>query len=206
MKPEVRDRFVLPLLIPLGILASIALVATAFGMLMFFSPMAVSVVVAIVVAGAVLAGFGLATSRPESELSGAQRGLLVMMGALPLAVLALVAFDAIPVDAEKVAEREPHAAFGVEGDTATLGADEFLFEPAEFSFEQAGEVEFVVENEGAVLHTFVIEEHEDALKLEMPSGQEDEGAIELEPGSYVFYCDVSGHREAGMEGTFEVGG
>lgn len=69
----------------------------------------------------------------------------------------------------------------------------------------AGEVEFVYTNEGQIEHTLTIEGREEDLFLEVSSqGDTDSGTIELEPGEYAYYCDVSGHREAGMEGTLTV--
>ena len=35
-------------------------------------------------------------------------------------------------------------------------------------------------------------------------GSTDAKKIELEPGKYVFYCDIIGHRAQGMEGTLTV--
>jgi plastocyanin len=56
-----------------------------------------------------------------------------------------------------------------------------------------------------VFHTFVIEDADgdDVVAAARP-GETDRGGIELEPGEYVFYCDVPGHREGGMEGTLTV--
>lgn len=65
----------------------------------------------------------------------------------------------------------------------------------------AGEVQVLYRNEGSLPHTLVIE-GVDGFKLSV--GDEDSGSVELEPGSYVLYCDVAGHREAGMEAELTV--
>jgi plastocyanin len=68
----------------------------------------------------------------------------------------------------------------------------------------AGEVAISYENEGAIEHTLVIEGVDD-FKLVVPgAGDVDEGAVDLDAGDYTIYCDVAGHRDAGMEATLEV--
>jgi plastocyanin len=42
------------------------------------------------------------------------------------------------------------------------------------------------------------------FKLEASSGKSDELRANLKPGNYTFFCDIPGHREAGMEGTLTV--
>lgn len=68
----------------------------------------------------------------------------------------------------------------------------------------AGEVEVELVNEGAILHNVVIEELNDETILEAEGGEADSGTVQLEPDTYTYYCDVAGHRAAGMEGTLTV--
>ena len=84
-----------------------------------------------------------------------------------------------------------------------LTATEFAFEPSAPTVD-GGQVTVAIDNEGSVPHTWVVEGMEDQLKLEADAGQVDSGTIELAPGAYTFYCEVPGHREAGMEGAVTV--
>jgi plastocyanin len=68
----------------------------------------------------------------------------------------------------------------------------------------AGEVEVELDNQGAIEHNVVIEELGDEMILEAPGGSTDSGTVRLEPGTYTYYCNVAGHRAAGMEGTLTV--
>ena len=83
-------------------------------------------------------------------------------------------------------------------------------EAAEFSLSPAnlrttpGTVAVEYVNTGAVIHTLVID-GVDGFKLEVPSrGDVDTGTATLKPGTYTLYCDVAGHRQAGMEAPLIV--
>lgn len=68
----------------------------------------------------------------------------------------------------------------------------------------AGEVTIVLEQEDREnLHDLRIEELDVGTAM-LHEGEREAIAVELEPGTYTYYCSVPGHREAGMEGTFEV--
>ena len=53
------------------------------------------------------------------------------------------------------------------------------------------------------LHSFVIE-GVPGFQLETTNGKTATGKVKLTPGKYTFYCDIPGHRTAGMEGTLTV--
>lgn len=68
----------------------------------------------------------------------------------------------------------------------------------------AGDVHITYRNEGSIVHTLLIE-GVDGFKLDVASrGDVEEGSVRLAPGTYTMYCDVAGHRQAGMHGTIEV--
>lgn len=83
------------------------------------------------------------------------------------------------------------------------GTDALEFDPATLSA-SAGTVTVEFTAEESVEHTFVIEELGDAELVAVDPGGTASGSIELEPGTYTFYCGVAGHRSAGMEGQLTV--
>lgn len=67
----------------------------------------------------------------------------------------------------------------------------------------AGEIDFTLVNVGAVEHDLVIEEAGDEVVAFAEAGETATGTIELEAGTYTFYCSIPGHRIS-MEGALEV--
>jgi uncharacterized cupredoxin-like copper-binding protein len=68
----------------------------------------------------------------------------------------------------------------------------------------AGPVEFTYRNDGQVEHTLVIE-GVNGFRLDVPKhGDVDKASVDLSPGSYTIFCDVPGHRGAGMHATLTV--
>lgn len=70
---------------------------------------------------------------------------------------------------------------------------------------QAGTVTFEFTNEASVPHDFNIEQDGDTVDgTEVITEAEETLTVELEPGTYMYYCSVGDHREAGMEGRLTV--
>jgi uncharacterized cupredoxin-like copper-binding protein len=72
----------------------------------------------------------------------------------------------------------------------------------------AGEQRVAYLQEGDTRHTLVVEAADgaavDGFELEVDGSSSDLGTVDLEAGRYTLYCDVAGHREAGMEADLVV--
>ena len=70
---------------------------------------------------------------------------------------------------------------------------------------KAGSVTVELDNPSSTPHDVQIEGPDGDLGgTETVTGDTTSATVELEPGDYTFYCSVSGHREAGMEGDLTV--
>jgi plastocyanin len=94
---------------------------------------------------------------------------------------------------------------GTDAETVTVQAlDTFQFDPAALTAGVGQTVNVTLDNEGVLEHNFVIQELGVSLGP-VPGGQTASGSFTpASAGSFEYYCDVPGHREAGMVGTLTV--
>lgn len=76
-------------------------------------------------------------------------------------------------------------------------------QPTELTIAAGTDVTVSVSNNGTFAHNFTIKGTHFATAMLDP-GQAEELIVNLEAGSYVTFCAVPGHREAGMMGTLTV--
>lgn len=105
------------------------------------------------------------------------------------------------VDEEQAAE-EAAGEVPAEAAAQTVTSFDIYFEPKEVTIPADTDVTFTLPNNGVTLHNFAI----DALGIDVdqPPGATETVVINAPPGSYEYYCNVPGHKAAGMFGTLIV--
>jgi uncharacterized cupredoxin-like copper-binding protein len=91
--------------------------------------------------------------------------------------------------------------------TQKLTATETNFKSALDSTElTAGTYDITVVNDGSVTHSLAVEENGTtrATSDSLAPGQSTTLTVDLDAGSYVFYCAIDGHRAMGMEIPVQV--
>jgi uncharacterized cupredoxin-like copper-binding protein len=129
----------------------------------------------------ILSVFGLAACGDDDEEEGADTG-------------------AAPTEAPQPA--------GGGGGTVSVSADP----GGSLAFQQgsleapAGSVTFTFDNPASLTHDFCIEDEggSEVGCTNQIAESSDDLTVDLEPGTYTFFCSVGGHREGGMEGDLTV--
>ncbi|MFL5759202.1 MAG: cupredoxin domain-containing protein, partial [Thermomicrobiales bacterium] len=96
----------------------------------------------------------------------------------------------------------PGAANQTAAKEVTLKMVDIAFDPKNFTIAANTDVVIHLENDGASLHNFSV----DSLKIseDVEAGGKKDVTIKTGPGDLDYYCDVPGHKQAGMEGTITV--
>jgi plastocyanin len=202
MRSEFRERVLLPIVMPLGVLTTIAAIAWSLSRILLTVPELVSVILALGVASYVLVVAALVAAWPQIS----SRALFI---GLSLGLLALIGAG---VTAHAAGPRPFHEEEG-SGGPAVEGAEQVApsntFVAIDIAFEAAptavpaGPVELTLVNKGAAIHNVTIGQLGEVPILEAGAGETIKALVTLAPGVYNYYCNVPGHEEL-MNGQLTV--
>lgn len=208
MNQDFRERAFVPLMLPLAVVVGFGIFAFSLSRVLLAVSDIAAVFVALLVAGYVLIVAFLVAARPHLPARALGVGLVIGMVGMVAAGGLGAAAGIRPVEHEGE-EGEEGAENGEEESTEfSEGALVFVAEDIEFSeaptTAEAGEATIALDNQGGAPHDVTFEELGDEVVVEAAGGETAEDTVDLDAGTYTYYCSVSGHREAGMEGTLEV--
>jgi plastocyanin len=132
--------------------------------------------------------------------------LMLAVVALSLAVAACGGGDDDEADEPAAEETTEETTEGGGGTTLELAADPggaLAFDQTELTA-PAGELTIHLTNDAQIPHNVEVEGNGVEEVSDTVTGADTSLTLTLEPGEYVFYCAVPGHREGGMEGTLTV--
>lgn len=129
-------------------------------------------------------------------------------GTIIIDALLVPSGDRYLIDAETVVDAPTEA----DGDGAdqvagvveaiTVESYDIYFEPKEFTIPSDTNVTVTLPNEGVTLHNFAIDVL--GIDVDIQPGATEEIVINAPSGVYEYYCNVPGHKAAGMVGTLTV--
>ncbi|MBW3633078.1 MAG: cupredoxin domain-containing protein [Chloroflexi bacterium] len=129
-------------------------------------------------------------------------------GTIIIDALLVPSGDRYLIDAETVVDAPtlgtPEAEEVEAGGAAAITVESYdiYFEPAEFSIPADTDVTVTLPNEGVTLHNFAIDVL--GIDVDIAPGSTEETVINAPAGVYEYYCNVPGHKQAGMVGTLTV--
>ena len=90
-------------------------------------------------------------------------------------------------------------------DISTPGGSTLAYDQKDVSA-KAGSVTINFDNKEALQHDVAVADSSGKVlgQTDLVSSGTSNATVDLQPGTYTFYCTVPGHREAGMEGTLTV--
>lgn len=198
MQTNVRERLVLPVLIPLSVVLVVAFVTVNISRLFLATAGAVAVGIATGLTITVLLAFTF-----FSQSVRVRSSTVSVVAAASVALVLAAGLTALGASEEH--EEEGGGVADVPADAVITAEAGNFFINLSPEVGPPGVIEFDYVNTEPGRHTLLIEEDPSFAKLDIDGeGATDSGKAELETGSYTLFCDIPGHRAQGMETTFTV--
>ncbi|HEX2052215.1 MAG TPA: cupredoxin domain-containing protein [Actinomycetota bacterium] len=184
---SMRDRLILPILIPVGALAFILFLALIMSQVLLNVPNAIAIAVATFTAINLLIAFSVLALKPK-----AGRATMTFVGAI--AVVPLVLGAAAAAGVVPLPEEEEHG--GAEAATVAIAANNLQFDKQELAIPADTEFTLAFNNQEAQPHNVAILEAQGSANAlfrgQIITGpREAEETVEPIPaGEYYFQCDV----------------
>jgi plastocyanin len=192
----VRDRLLLPLLLPLAAMLAVFLFVVNISRVFLASGDSASVLVGTIVTVAILVGGAAISASPRLRSST----LVMMLAGLMILVLSAGLLSLGPSEEEEAGGagfQEPAGPPVATLDVEALPS--LTFQAQQFTV-PAGIIQINYIDRGGT-HTLLFEEPQfSGFQLAVPQGKKS-GKVELKPGDYTIYCNIPGHRAAGMFAT-----
>lgn len=203
MRDEFRDRFFTPYILPVTVIGVMLLIGISLSRVLLAVSEYGASFVALLAAGYIMAMAFVVEAR--TRITARALGVALAVG-----LIGLVAAGAVASAAGMRSLEEHEGGEGGTGGGEQAASNEPVFVAIDNEYTQApealppGDLDLTLRNEGTIEHTVTIEELNDETILDAAGGDTDEATVAFEPGEYIYYCDVPGHREAGMEGTLTI--
>lgn len=203
MGEDFRERFFIPFVLPVTAIGVMLLIGISLARVLMAISAINAALLALLAAGYIMAMAFLIESRRRITPRAVGVGLAVGLAGLLASGAVASAAGMRPLEKHGAAEEgegaESIASPDLPPGEVFVAQDIFYAEAPEVV--PTGEQTWVIDNQGTIVHNIVVEELGDELIAEAEGGEVATGTVTLDEGEYVYYCDIPGHREAGMEGT-----
>jgi hypothetical protein len=202
-----KDRLLLPLLLPLLSMAAVALLAINVSRVLLAGDSDSALAIGITLLLTILVGASVISAMPRAKTSSLAVTLIV--GIFVVAMAGLVALGPSLDDGEgEVANPNLDPPGAATSTVEVVAGPGLTFSGVAFDMNYDATAPIVeVDYTGATGHTLAFRDPKfDGFLLGTDAGTRKSRKVLIEPGTYAIWCTVPGHAAGGMEGTLTVSG